>query len=84
MSTEIVKVFMLICIISIAGMGYLFVSQQMGFAPTIVQNSTGANSTFYTEGQSLVTGLNLYSSLMIVFVLVLVTIAFIIIWKKYQ
>ena len=60
--SQIVKVFMLICVICLCGLGYLYIAGNLGIAEKIVGNTTDnatlvkANSPHYDLGKGLLIG----------------------------
>lgn len=77
MSKEVVKVFMLMCIIALCGFGYIMIVQGLGVSEQIVGNTTDnatlvkENSTYYDLGKGLLVGSDMIGWGILIFCLVL-------------
>lgn len=86
--SQIVKVFMLICVICLCGLGYLYIAGNLGISEKIVGNTTDnatlvkENSTYYDEGKGLLIGSDFIGMAILIFVILLFIVLFVLALKN--
>lgn len=86
--SQIVKVFMLICVICLCGFGYLYIAGNLGIAEKIVGNTTDnatlvkENSTYYDEGKGLLVGSDFVGMGILIFVILIFIVLIILALKN--
>jgi hypothetical protein len=86
--SQIVKVFMLICVICLCGLGYLYIAGNLGISEKIVGNTTDnatlvkENSTYYDEGKGLLVGSDFIGMTILIFVILLFIVLFVLALKN--
>jgi hypothetical protein len=86
--SQIVKVFMLICVICLCGLGYLYIAGNLGISEKIVGNTTDnatlvkENSTYYDEGKGLLVGSDFIGMAILIFVILLFIVLFVLALKN--